>query len=167
MNSISTIDSYIRPVVSFQIPPFSCSFTQAMPVEANNIYILLNSGSGTTLDLNNGMNSARFGILPFAHHDIFTVNFASRVGLIANGTPCQGWEDASDKGSTYDQQWFISAVAGQDGIFTLVNLRSGTYLDLNNGSSTNGTQVQGWSKAGSGAKGNQQWKITPEGTNYR
>jgi hypothetical protein len=93
--------------------------------------------------------------------------FAACIGLTTNGTPCQGWQDASDIGATYDQQWFISAVAGQSDIFTLINLRSSTYLDLNNGSSTNGTQVQGWSKAGSGAEGNQQWKITPEGTNYR
>jgi hypothetical protein len=58
-------------------------------------------------------------------------------------------------------------VEGNDGIFTLRNLRGGTYLDLNEGSSTKGTQAQGWSKATQGSEKNQQWRITPEGENYR
>ena len=54
-----------------------------------------------------------------------------------------------------------------NGVFTLRNLRAGTYLDLSDGSSANGAEVLGCSKAAEGYEKHQQWRITPEGENYR
>jgi hypothetical protein len=104
------------------------------------VYILYNSSSGTVLDLSNGQ--------------------------VANGTHCQGW-DAAPNIDIYNQSWLFKPVVGQANTFTLCNLRSGTFLDLSNGSSDNGTQVQGWSTAVPGYEGDQQWVVSAEGSYYR
>jgi hypothetical protein len=105
---------------------------------SNNVYTIKNVASGTVLDLDNGKS--------------------------ANGTKCQGWEAYPKSELTYDQQWLISDVQGSVGVYTLRNLRGGTYLDLSNGSSTDGTKVQGWEAASSANVKNQQWTITAEGS---
>jgi len=119
-------------------------------IEPNHIYTLLNSASGTVLDLDGGMN-----LFPFY------------LGSPAKGSVCQGWQNLSYKAEAFNQQWFITAVQGKNDIFTLRNLRSGTYLDLSNGSSTNDTRVQGYTKPAPGNEKNQQWKLIPEGQEYR
>ncbi|PPQ74703.1 LOW QUALITY PROTEIN: hypothetical protein CVT25_007632 [Psilocybe cyanescens] len=88
-------------------------------------------------------------------------------GRRANGTPSHIWAE-TDTQDIFNQQWLLKEVDGKPDVYTLRNLRTGTYLDLSNGSSANGTQVQGWSSAeGSAYASNQQWKITTDGTYYR
>lgn len=87
------------------------------------------------------------------------------IGNSTDGTKCQGWA-LSDSELIYDQQWLISDTE-VDGVYTLRNLRSGTYLDLSDGSSTNGTKVQGWTAASSAYVKDQQWAITADSGYYR
>jgi hypothetical protein len=89
------------------------------------------------------------------------------IGQVADGTRCQGWDAASSTIDTYNQSWLFKPVQGQANTFTLCNLRSGTFLDLSNGSSTNGTQVQGWSAAAPNYVQNQQWVVSAEGSLHR
>jgi hypothetical protein len=89
-------------------------------------------------------------------------------GSTENGTPCQGWNDLSNSDNPFCQQWLISKVVGGHDVYTLRNLRSGMYLDLNHGSSHDGTKIQGWNKARSAdTQTHQQWKIIRVGEYYR
>ncbi|KAH9480010.1 hypothetical protein JR316_0006607 [Psilocybe cubensis] len=81
----------------------------------------------------------------------------------ANGTPCQLHIESTTE-DTFNQQWLIKSVPGRCDVYTLQNIRTGTYLDLNNGLVANATQVQGWEGlsatgiAGAGMQ-KQQWHI--------
>lgn len=83
--------------------------------------------------------------------------FPGYIGSSTDGTKVQGWEKLTSE-LTYDQQWLISEVSGSTGVYTLRNLRSGTYLDLNEGSNTDGTKVQGWEMISDDKA--QQWTIS-------
>jgi hypothetical protein len=69
--------------------------------------------------------------------------------------------------ATYNQSWLLNPVQGQVNTYTLCNLRGGTYLDLSNGSSQNGTQVQGWAADPPNSVQNQWWVVTADGSYYR
>jgi len=131
-------------------------------IEPNHIYTLFNSASGTVLDLDGGMNL----LYPSFPHLIYLLS-PFYPGSPAKGRVCQGWQNLSYKAEAFNQQWFITAVQGRNDIFTMRNLRSGTYLDMSDGSSANGTRVQGYTKAAPGNEKNQQWKLIPEGQEYR
>jgi len=65
-------------------------------------------------------------------------------GSSTNGTQVQGWhQHPFDHGDAYNQLWYIQPIPGA-GSYTLYNLKSGTVLDLSDGGSAEGTQVQGW-----------------------
>jgi len=102
------------------------------------VYVLTNVASSTTMDLSSGSNG--------------------------NGTPVQGWQQLSfDNVSAFDQFWFIQPVVGAS-TFTLYNLKSGTVLELSNGSSADGTQAQGFVRItdpSDPAIHNQEWDIVP------
>jgi len=86
------------------------------------IYSLQNFGSGSFLDMS--------------------------MGSSANGNKVQGWHGLpADNAWQYDQLWLIQSLDdAQGGGYTIWNLRSGTYLELSNGSNENGAQAQGWAR---------------------
>lgn len=129
-------------------------------IESYGIYILINAASGTVLDLAGGMHLGGSPLL----HSIYS-NLPLHVGSPADNTPCQGWQNFSSLIATFGQQWLVSVVQGD--IFTLRNLRGGTYLNMSNGSNADGTPVQGYSKAPQFYEKNQQWKVIPDGAYYR
>lgn len=79
-------------------------------------------------------------------------------GDTRNGTQAQGWHEMTDI-SFYNQQWLVEDT-GDHVNWTLRNLRSGTYLDLSNGGSDNGTKLQGW---GGVDNDNRKWTISQLG----
>ncbi|KAH9482062.1 hypothetical protein JR316_0004157 [Psilocybe cubensis] len=84
-----------------------------------------------------------------------------------NGTPSYIWSQ-SDQKEALNQRWLVKEVDGHPGIYTLRNIRTGTYLDLNEGSSKNGTKVQGWaSLAGTPHAQNSQWRIIASGNHFK
>jgi len=76
-------------------------------------------------------------------------------GSSNNGTPTHGWQDMFNP-DFFNQMWRITS-ASHPGFYNLCCLRSGTYLDLSNGSSQNGTQIQGWQQGNDNH--NQNWAI--------
>ncbi|KAH9482059.1 hypothetical protein JR316_0004154 [Psilocybe cubensis] len=88
-------------------------------------------------------------------------------GNSENGTQCQLWEDSTTK-DVFNQQWIIQEVPGQPGTYTLRNLRSGTYLDLDNASKQNGAKIQGWANVvGTSYAKDQQWKFIANGPYFK
>lgn len=81
---------------------------------------------------------------------------SSGVGSDSDGAQIWGWADQSTGIGAFDQEWLV-VDAGTPGVYTLHNVRGGTYMDLDNGGSANGTIVHAWRQAGI----NQQWKIYP------
>jgi len=132
------------PAQGWEQHPFDHPFAYdqfwfVQPVPGAGTYTLSNLKSGTVLELSNG-NSA-------------------------NGTQAQGWVRLTDPGdpAIHNQEWSFILVAAST--YRLVNVRSGTALDLSNGGSANGTKLQGWEILEPDT--NQHWFIerrtTPEG----
>jgi len=78
-------------------------------------------------------------------------------GNPGNGTSVTGFQDGSNRVDAFNQRWFISPIDGKPGVYVVVNLRGGSVLDLDNGSSGNGTAIQGWQFNPNA--GDQQWRI--------
>jgi O-glycosyl hydrolase len=64
---------------------------------------------------------------------------------------------------TANQQWQLSAVAGNPSKFTLVNRHSGMALDVPGASSAAGAPLDQWQSNGAG---NQSWEFHPTGDGY-
>ncbi|KAH9478976.1 hypothetical protein JR316_0009439 [Psilocybe cubensis] len=83
----------------------------------------------------------------------------------ANATPCQV-HNQSNTEEAFNQQWLVKTVPGKCDIYTFQNIRTGTYLDLRDGSKNNGALVVGWQLLpGTEWESAQQWRIIPNG-NY-
>ncbi|KAI1282354.1 carbohydrate-binding module family 13 protein [Xylaria sp. FL0933] len=82
------------------------------------IVSFLNYGTGTALDLSDGKTD--------------------------NGTPLVGWQFHGGE----NQQWKLERVDSSPvwPTWKLRNIKSGTYVELDDGKSANGTTIQGWQK---------------------
>ncbi|WP_076465812.1 RICIN domain-containing protein [Actinomyces mediterranea] len=74
------------------------------------------------------------------------------AGSTDNGACIVQWVDDGD----LDQRWIVRDAG--DGYVNLVNAKSGKALDVPNGQSANGTQLQQWEITGNGNV-NQQWRV--------
>jgi hypothetical protein len=104
------------------------------------IVSLLNYGTGSALDLDNGRTT--------------------------NGTNVIGWQYHGGK----NQQWRLRKVAfsGAWSTWKLENVQSGTLLDLTEGNRGNGTRIQGWSGSTTSADNkNQLWRLVTADTGGR
>ncbi|KAJ7261516.1 ricin B lectin domain-containing protein [Mycena rebaudengoi] len=103
-------------------------------------------------------------------------------GCSDDGTPVRVWQQTSFSGTRVyqetfpsnrcdprprDQLWLVRNTTA--GHYSLQNLRSGTYLDLWDGNSANGTKIVGHRPMGPNGTpaANQQWEITASGGFYR
>lgn len=74
------------------------------------------------------------------------------AGSTANGACIVQWSDDGDP----DQRWRLQTAA--NGYFNIINIASTKALDLPDGNTSNGTQLQQWEITGIGNQ-NQQWQI--------
>ncbi|KAG8902659.1 hypothetical protein FRC01_009517 [Tulasnella sp. 417] len=103
------------------------------------LYILVNKKSRSTLDLAGGWHGPGTHVLGFEQHI--------------------EWDNSN-------QMWHIKQ-DGLNGTYTLRNLLSGTFLDLEAGNPRNGSQVVGWPRELRGeSRANQEWHIEEKEPNY-
>ena len=96
----------------------------ASTISNNGMYLIINSGSGTAIDLNNGGGN--------------------------NGTKVQGWHPAWNSGKIQNQAWIF--VDQGNSYWKLFNKAGGSCMDLDNGSKGNGTPIQGWGSTNTDAQ---------------
>lgn len=73
-------------------------------------------------------------------------------GRIENGTQIQGWAAYSAGDAAFNQYWFIKPYG--EG-YTIMNVRSGTYMTLSGGKLVGNTSVNTWDIMGGGIWGHQ------------
>jgi len=101
----------------------------------HDIYTIKNRGSGTFADLSGGSDAC--------------------------GAQVHGWNDGTtDANTSLNQRWLISPVAGLLGVYTIQNVHTGTFVDLSDGRTHNGTKIHGWKLENGKFKLNQQWAIS-------
>ena len=88
----------------------------ANSIHNNAMYVIINVGSRTALDLDDGDGG--------------------------NGTKIQGWEPAWDSGKIQNQIWIFNDQG--NGYYKLFNKAGGSCMDLDDGNRKNGTKIQGW-----------------------
>ncbi|EPS96276.1 hypothetical protein FOMPIDRAFT_82284 [Fomitopsis schrenkii] len=143
------------------------------------VYFIQNAGTGTVIDLNNGLSAdgtqvhgyqkrelsdglvpAQLWIVSLVGNDVYTIeNTNSRTYLdlsnAANGTHIIGYQGTGEP----NQRWSILRNSA-DTAYVIQNLATDTFVDLSNGDPANLTPVNGW--AGQGVttpNNNQLWKF--------
>ncbi|KAF7335117.1 Carbohydrate-binding module family 13 protein [Mycena venus] len=94
-----------------------------------------------------------------------SVSWAMEIagGSPSDHTQVQIWQKASfGTKDSLNQLWMVKTTT--NGNYTLRNLRSGSYMDMAEGSAANGTHIIGFQSNGSN---NQQWKIIEAGEYYK
>ncbi|KAL2126457.1 hypothetical protein VTI74DRAFT_877 [Chaetomium olivicolor] len=81
-------------------------------------------------------------------------------GSSINGTPAQGWSPINNNENFFNQIWLLTKISGTQS-WTFLEIRSGTYLDLDHGGTKDGTKIQGYQGPGEG-KSNlaQEWSLS-------
>jgi len=147
------------------------------------VYVIQNKKSGTFLDLDNG--SSANGTKVQGWENLSTQQYApnqqwliSQVGGTSglytlrnmsggtfldltggssdNGTQIQCWEQNAGSPDAPNQQWNIFK-AEATGFWRIQNVKAKTFVDIDNGSATDGTKIQGWQSISN--DDNQMWSI--------
>jgi hypothetical protein len=77
-------------------------------------------------------------------------------GDATGGTHVVGYHPETLHYNAWHQQWIFRLVAGTSDVYTIQNVRSGTYLDLWGGDKNNGAAITAF---GGHGRENQQWKV--------
>ncbi|OTA99445.1 carbohydrate-binding module family 13 protein [Hypoxylon sp. CI-4A] len=148
------------------------------------IVTFFNYGTGTVIDLAGGGKDNETGVIGYQFHtgknqqwrlhvtdatdpnNLKWVirNVASQTNLDLyqggkeNGTKITGW-GGSEANTTNDHQlWHLVPAAAAQGyqVLKIQNAGTGTFVDLKDGNSANGTEIFGWADAGNN---NQLWRV--------
>ncbi|KAL7624868.1 hypothetical protein AAE478_004082 [Parahypoxylon ruwenzoriense] len=143
-----------------------------------------NYGTGTCLDLTEGNSANGTPIIGFQFHGgqnqqwrllknennsvwptwvIRNVKSDTNVDLYnggeGNGTRINGWAGAASKNPNNHQLWRLVTADTKGRVFMIQNVGTGTYVDLLNGNSANGTQISGWAGNVESKNPHQLWRV--------
>jgi len=142
-----------------------------------------NYGSGTVIDLNHGSSAdqtpitgwhdnsgdnqrwalkqvdTKYGLPVFLLRNVQSNTAMDLLsGGTGNGTEISGWWVGPE--TNPNQNWFIFSGDQQFNVVMIVNVGTGTCVDLRDGSSNNGTPISGWAGGASVNNSHQLWKVT-------
>ncbi|SHL20138.1 Ricin-type beta-trefoil lectin domain-like [Anaerocolumna jejuensis DSM 15929] len=160
-----------------------CGTTDILPsnnLYNSNLFMLVNNGTGKTLDLIGGStsngsvvnqwtydansNNQKWSLVPNGNESFRIASFVSGDDVCvandstANEAQIHNWDYT--EGNTAHQWNFVDV---GNGLFKIINVNSGKCLEVQNGNTSNGAKVQQYDYTGQAW---QQWRLQPIGDYY-
>ncbi|KAK7040502.1 hypothetical protein R3P38DRAFT_3348936 [Favolaschia claudopus] len=105
----------------------------ALPLYSG-FYTIRNRASLTRIDLQRGESISRSSIFLITRNVLFSLKMRGLIGKKADGTKVIGWTPHQPNDSGYlNQVWEIQPSSKTEGHYTIVNAKTGTYLEVVDG----------------------------------
>ncbi|KAI1094297.1 carbohydrate-binding module family 13 protein [Rostrohypoxylon terebratum] len=121
------------------------------------IVSFLNYGTGSALDLSKAGRDNGTSVIGYQFHG--GENQQWRLHKVDKSSVWPKWVIENTYSTNNHQLWYLVTADTAGRVFRIQNVGTGTYVDLLNGSSDNGTKISGWSGSVEAKNPHQLWRV--------